>query len=245
MISPKALIKRGARQLGYHIGRWPPERSLAEHIGELFRLLPIDCVFDVGAHRGEYGAFLRELGYADEIFSLEPVRESFAALDARSARDPKWTCFPLALGDAEGTLPFNVTHATNFSSFLSPNAYCFDAFGERGRVERSELVAVRRLETLFKDLLTRVAEPRAFLKLDTRGYDARVIEGLGSQLERVEALQTEVSVRPIYDGMPGYTEVIQRLIGAGFDLSGLFCVSRDAGLRVVEFDCVMVRGSTS
>ena len=245
MESANELIKRGARWLGYHIGRWPPEHSLAEHLGELFQLLAINCVFDVGAHRGEYGAFVRELGYAGEIFSFEPLRESFAALAACSGRDPKWTCFPFALGDAGGMLPIHVTRSRVFSSFLKPNAYCFDAFGERGRVERNEPVPVRRLETLFKDCLANISEPRVFLKLDTQGFDARVVEGLGSQLERVVALQTEVSVRPIYEGMLAYGEAIQRLNEAGFELSGLFCVSRDAGLRVVEFDCVMLRGATS
>jgi len=240
----KELIKRGARRLGYHIGRWPPEHSLAEHLGELFQLLAIDCVLDVGAHRGEYGCFLRELGYAGEIFSFEPVRESFAALEARSAWDPKWTCFPFASGDAEGMFPIHITRSRVFSSFLEPNAYCFDAFGERGRVERSEPVPVRRLEGVFKDCLANVGEPRVFLKLDTQGLDARVLEGLGSQLERVVGLQTEVSVRPIYEGMLAYGEAIQRLNDAGFELSGLFCVSRDAGVRVVEFDCVMVRAAT-
>jgi hypothetical protein len=131
-----------------------------------------------------------------------------------------------------------------FSSFLPPNAYCHETFGESGRVERVESVPIRRLETLFSDCVARVASPKVYLELDTQGFDSRVIDGLGGRLEGVEALQSEASVRPLYEGMLGYREFIERLNQAGFELTGLFCISRDAGLRAIEFDCVMVRGAT-
>jgi hypothetical protein len=52
---------------------------------------------------------------------------------------------------------------------------------------------------------------------------------------------TAVSVRPVYDGMPGYWDVIERLNALGFELSALFPVTLDDKLRVIEFDCVMIR----
>jgi hypothetical protein len=36
--------------------------------------------------------------------------------------------------------------------------------------------------------------------------------------------------------------VLPRLQGLGFEVSGMFPVNRDGGLRVIEFDCVAVRG---
>ena len=53
-------------------------------------------------------------------------------------------------------------------------------------------------------------------------------------------MQSEVSVLPLYDGMPDYKTSIEAFGAAGFDLSGLFPVVLDQALRVVEFDCVAV-----
>jgi hypothetical protein len=41
--------------------------------------------------------------------------------------------------------------------------------------------------------------------------------------------------------MPSYHEALAELERLGFAVTGMFPVTRDAGLRVIEFDCVMVR----
>jgi len=35
-------------------------------------------------------------------------------------------------------------------------------------------------------------------------------------------------------------DTIRYLDGRGFDITGLYAVSRDSSLRLVEFDCVMI-----
>ena len=54
-------------------------------------------------------------------------------------------------------------------------------------------------------------------------------------------LQSEISVIPLYDGMPHYTESLMRYEQFGFELTNLFVVSRTRDGRVVEYDCVMAR----
>jgi hypothetical protein len=46
---------------------------------------------------------------------------------------------------------------------------------------------------------------------------------------------------PIYEGMPAMAEAIAAFEAAGFALTALHPVSREAATaRVVEFDCVMI-----
>ena len=47
--------------------------------GVLLPFLAVDCVFDVGAHVGEYSTSLRRAGYSGDIVSFEPVSGSFRA----------------------------------------------------------------------------------------------------------------------------------------------------------------------
>jgi hypothetical protein len=58
--------------------------------------------------------------------------------------------------------------------------------------------------------------------MDTQGFDLQVIRGAANTLASVPLLQTEVSVRAIYAGMPDYFTSIRTLREYGFDLSGLF-----------------------
>ena len=47
-----------------------------------------------------------------------------------------------------------------------------------------------------------------FLKLDTQGYNGEVLRGGARSLCRVLAIQSELSVQAIYEGVPSYTDAI-------------------------------------
>jgi hypothetical protein len=68
-----------------------------------------------------------------------------------------------------------------------------------------------------------------------------VLEGATDRSDFIEALQSEISFRQIYDGMPNFEESIGRMAQMGFELTGLFPVIRDERLRIIEMDCVMVK----
>jgi FkbM family methyltransferase len=203
--------------------------------------LAVDCVLDVGANCGQYGRMLRGIGYSGTIISFEPVARSYQELCEASQGDSRWLTLPLALGELEGTAPIHVTASTDFSSFLRPNEYCRATFGE-GPIETGvEHVRVRRLDDVLQEHAQAAGAARIFLKMDTQGYDQQVIQGASGCLERIVAVQSELSVRPVYDGAPRYLESLQWLEAAGYELTGLFTVNRDRELRLIEMDCVMVR----
>ncbi len=109
------------------------------------------------------------------------------------------------------------------------------------RVVRRERVPVQRLDRFIGDCLGGAPSPSLYLKLDTQGYDLEVLRGAEGCLHRIVALQSEVSVKPIYEGQPSLTEALARLGTLGFEVGGLYPVTRDHAGRVVEFDCVALR----
>jgi len=237
----KELVRKGATLVGCRIGRLPSVELLSAHLASVFARLEVNCVLDVGAHVGQYGRFLRNIGYRGSIVSFEPVLANFAVLEQRRAGDKRWSCHRVALGRRQGTLPINVTSVTQFSSFLVPNRYSLEQFGGFSEVDRVETVPMRRLDSILDDLVADIPDPRIFLKLDTQGYDLEVLGGAGERIERILGLQSEMSVKPIYEGMTGYVDALSSIGAMGFELTGVFPVVRDAELRIVEFDSVMVR----
>lgn len=199
----------------------------------------IDLVIDVGANIGQFAGELRTF-YTGDIYSFEPVSATFAQLASRAANDARWHPFQLALGRSESELEINVSDSSVFSSFLNTNDYCSDVFGAETKAARKEKVRVCTLESFCRQHIPDFADRRIFLKMDTQGFDLEVFGGLGSVLPRVVALQSEVSLSPIYEQMPHWTETISRYEHAGFAVAGLFPVNSEAG-RVIEYDCLMIR----
>jgi len=99
---------------------------------------------------------------------------------------------------------------------------------------------MKRLDSIFEDLIAPLEKPQIYLKLETQGYDLKVVAGARRSLKRVAGLQSELAVQPLYEGMPGYLETLECLHQAGFDLTGMYSIARDNALRVIEFDCVMI-----
>jgi FkbM family methyltransferase len=227
--------RRTRRQLGLDL-------LLHEHLKVLFERYAVECVLDVGANTGQYGSELRHAGYRGRLLSFEPVPHLCARLREAAARDPAWTVHPVALGRSTGHAELNVTRQSVFTSFHEPLPFASHRFGEATAVARRERVPVRRLEEVLDEALGNGPPPRCFLKMDTQGYDLEVFAGLGRWAERLVGLQSEVAAIALYSGMPRMTDAIAHYEAAGFELTGLFPVSRDEPTgRVIEFDCVLFR----
>ena len=218
----------------------PTGEQLGSHLTRLFAQLQINCVLDVGASRGQFGQLLRQIRYEGHIISFEPSPTDYSVLKQNALADPLWKTHQLALGEETGHLTMNIFNDTVFNSFMEPTDYIL----EHGcKVENRMQVEVKRLDDIFDNLVNSLSNPRIFLKLDTQGYDQTVLRGANKSIQKMLALQTEIAVHPLYKDVPNYLEAMRQLNTLGFDLTGLFPIARDTHLRVVEFDCVMVRSS--
>jgi FkbM family methyltransferase len=234
----RGLVRRSGHDITpFPIPAWFQQR---EHLLPMLKALRINCVLDVGAHTGEFAQFMRSIGYQGEILSFEPVSENFQVVSALAERDCRWTVHQVALGSEEGECEINVLKATELCSFLTPNEYCAEHFGTEAAVRKRERVRVRTLASVLDGYRDKLSQWRIFLKVDTQGRDLDVIEGGRKHLSTVQMIQTELSLRPIYRGMPGYTEVLTRLKELGFQPTGFFPITHDKDLRLIEMDCVLV-----
>ena len=114
----KAKVAGLSKHFGFEvIPSWRMEQfELANHLQNLFTLLNIQCVLDVGANKGQYRDFLRaHVGYKGLIVSFEPVKSLAKHLESRSQSDDNWKIFPFALGSQDTELPINVMATDQFT----------------------------------------------------------------------------------------------------------------------------------
>jgi FkbM family methyltransferase len=215
---------------------WSSYRS---QLREMLERLKIDLVIDVGANQGQFGTALRQF-YSGAIMSFEPVSSAYEVCKRHADASGNWQVFKLALGEAPAEQPIFVSNRTVFSSLLKANDYSAQKFGADSEQSTQEIISIKRLDDFAREANLPLAGKRIFLKLDTQGYDQHAFRGVGALLSQVQMMQSEVSVIPIYEGMPRWTDAIASYENAGFGVCGMFPVSRDAG-RVIEFDCLLAR----
>lgn len=234
------------RRVGYQAVRVDalPSINIALHLRRILQSQQIDTVLDVGANRGQYRDFLREqVGFRGRILSFEPISRLNRALSHRAESDPQWHIYPYAIGDIDDTLSINVMVADDFSSFLAPTTTGTERFRESNSVATTEAVRMRRLDEVYPEMVHEHRIGAAYLKLDTQGFDLHALRGGSKVLREIVGIQTEVSVIPLYQGMPSYRDMIDYLHSFGFDLAGLFPVTYDEKLRLIEFDCMLLNAS--
>lgn len=203
----KSLAKRALRSLGYQISARKPG------FVDLMRYHGIATVVDVGANEGQYGAELREQGFAGDIVSFEPIAAVYGRLAARARGDERWTTVHRGVGDRDEQRSINVSDATVFSSFLGLSDYSAGKF-EGAKTLRVETVDVTRLDTYLAQ------EPLppgpAYLKIDTQGFEKEVLLGAGGSLNRFKLVQAELAVRQLYREQDDWQYLIRWMSERGF-----------------------------
>lgn len=221
----------------------PPPPPLTKDSRNLLRVLEhhrISLVLDVGANVGQYASRLRQGGYRGRIVSFEPLAGAHADLLRLTEDDPAWTVAPrAAVGAAETPIRLHVSAETDMSSALDFTAEMADLLDSSAFVA-DETVPQVRLDRVFGDHAA--PDDRVLLKIDTQGYERPVLDGASGVLDRIHAIQLELSIIEVYAGEPSYLDMIAHLDRLGFApilfLPGYF---NRRTARLMQMDGVFVR----
>jgi len=231
------LLQRLARSRGLDL---QPHRGPPRDLGRFLASRDIDLVLDVGASTGNYGWTIRSGGYEGRICSFEPLRAAFARLEKLAAQDPDWSCLRLALGAQPGEAEINIAANSDSSSLLE--------MGERHARSDPRSVYVGRegieLSTVDEIWDRVVGDGEAvFLKLDVQGFELEALRGAVRSLPQIAGVQAELSLVPLYERAPNWTEVIAYLQERGLQPERLEPAFEDPQSgQILQVDAVFMRG---
>ena len=176
----------------------------------------IDTVLDVGANTGQYASQLRnELGYKKRIISFEPLNEAFLVLKQKSKNDPLWEVHNFALGDAGTHGAINVS-ANSYSSSLLDMLPGHLKSAPDSVYTGTEVVEIKTIDSIFTELCT--ASQQILLKIDTQGFEKQVLAGAEQSLPRIDTVQLEMSLIPLYAGGILFNEMWAMMSDIGYTL---------------------------
>ncbi len=237
----KDIIKIIARRFGLEIKKFSPDRSDAARMQRIFYHHNIDLVLDVGANIGQYAKSLREIGYAGKIVSFEPLSSAYSQLIAASKKDPLWEVAPrTAIGNRDGKIKINIAKNSFSSSALPMLDSHLNAAPESAYIN-SEIVDIYKLDSIAPKYVDRYAKS-IYLKLDVQGFELKVLEGAEHILPKILGIQLELSLIPLYDGGTLFSEMINKMEQAGYELYAVIpCFTDVKTGRLLQMDGIFFK----
>ena len=186
----------------------------------LYRIIrnnDIDLIVDVGANVGQYASLVGSIGYKNQIFSIEPLNDAHEILCKKSERDFKWKVLPrTAIGDSKGSVTINKSNNSVSSSILNILPIHINS-EESSSYVSSEVVSLERLDSFLAEFIDE-SHKNIFLKIDTQGFEDEVLNGASNILSRINFIQCELSLRPLYENQKLIEDIILKLRSYGFTL---------------------------
>jgi FkbM family methyltransferase len=174
--------------------------------------------FDVGACKGES---IHKFKGFDKIYAFEPAPYVFDILTKKYKNDSRIECYQIAISDEDTYRSFNYHNHYGYSSFLE-----IDKEGEFAKKCQEEDpgfddvalvfdVQTKRLDTFMQE---NHIEHIDFLKIDTQGTDLNVIKSLGKMINKVDIIEAEVQIKPLYKNSFHKEEIIDFMEKNNFNL---------------------------
>ncbi len=181
----------------------------------IIKNLKTDVIIDVGANVGLYAHTVRNLGFDGQIISFEPLSDAFQDLKKISSEDRAWDVYNFALGDENKNSTINISENSVSSSILDShdklNELCPEA-----NYSGTEGIQIKRLDTIIEEICP--PEARLFVKIDTQGFESKVVRGCLGCLDRIVAFQLEIPLMELYKSELAFTDLINFMDDVGYKL---------------------------
>jgi FkbM family methyltransferase len=234
----RSTLRRLVRHAGYDI---VPIHNAPRNTFLGIGGLNVQTVIDVGANRGQFAKNARKLFPNAIIHCFEPLPMAAEALEHWAASQAgKIRVHRMAVGAEKGraVMWHHIDHDP--SSSLLPTTSITDSIFPQTRRRREIEVAITTLDSHFGAYLA-MGLGRLLVKVDVQGFEDRVIAGGQKIFRIVDIAILEISVRSLYEGQPGFSEILFALKELGLFYIGNLEQIHDAKGQPIYFDAVFAR----
>jgi FkbM family methyltransferase len=236
----KKLIKKLFNIFGMDICRFQSSASFEVQIVAAMKKVKIDVLFDIGANAGQFSSEIRRRGYSGKIISFEPLTSAREKLIQKASKDANWLIHDrAAIGDLNGFVDINISKNSYSSSILPMLNLHLDAAANSEYIG-SEKTPIITLDSVADTYLDKFSN--CFIKIDTQGYETKVLDGAFKTLKRAKGVLCELTLVSLYEGQDIWRDLILRLEKEGFVLWSLergFTDIRDG--RTLQIDGLFLK----
>lgn len=236
-IKSEMLLRKAGNKFGVDVKMTDEEILVKQLIHN-----KIDVIFDIGANTGQFARMLFKLGYAGRIVSFEPLTEAYNKLIADSKKYKGWEVAErCAIGEEDGEIEMHISENSISSSALNIlDEHVSAAPGSKYiGIEKAKIY---KLDTVGK--IYAGNSKNILLKIDTQGFEEKILNGADKFLGEVKGLLVETSLVKLYEGQALFREIYDSITARGFDVCGIqpAFVNKETG-RVLQVDALFFRPS--
>jgi FkbM family methyltransferase len=176
----------------------------------------IKSIIDIGANIGQFTSKIREINFTAKIYSFEPIKSCYTTLINNFKNDVNFFPFNYASGDTTETLEINVNSYSPSSSLLDIEQLHVDNF-KHTATSTKEYIKVDLLDNLID--VDKLEKP-ILIKMDTQGFEKKVIAGAHKILSKTDIVLIELSYQKLYKDQSLFHEIYTILYDLGFDYCG-------------------------
>ena len=225
------IIKKSVQKIlgsfGYEIQKKGSSNNF-EILAKLINKTENLNIFDVGANEGRWIDGAKEYFKRSNIHAFEPSEKEFQILKEKYSNERNIVLNNCALGDMEDEQYFNINYKGGLNSFydVNQNTNWFrrqqnnkKEFNENFTLKKEKV----RINTIDNYLKSQNIEFIDIVKIDTQGYEPKVLEGALNSLKskKIKTILTEIIISDIYKSNVSFFEIEKNLINNGYKLISL------------------------
>jgi FkbM family methyltransferase len=228
----KKIIKNFFNKLGYDLKKIDKDFTnidLEDLLKTKINENPI--IFDVGGNKGQSVTKYKKIFKSPIIHTFEPIKSQFNIINEKFKNDKNVKLNNYALGEIIGEKDFNISAQTGASSFnkINQNSKWIEVRSKEYKTTINKFVSSAKVKifTLDDYFLNNNIDKIDLLKIDTQGYEDKVLQGSINTLKqnKIKAVVTELMFDNVYDKYLTFSDVEKFLLPNNFRMVGIYLSS--------------------
>jgi len=156
----------------------------------------INIIIDVGSHKGEYIFNIIKNFHYNKIYCFEPNPKIFNILKKKISKQQNIELNNIGVGNIEGSEILNenlessstsINQLNTSSKYFKKKYFFLNPFQNKSITKPIKI----KITTLGNFIETQDIKSIDLLKIDTEGYELKVIEGLGKEIKKIKYIHFE------------------------------------------------------
>ena len=203
-------------------------------------------IFDIGANQGQSIERFKKIFDNPIIHAFEPIDFEFNKFEKKYSKEKNIILNNCAVGDKNCYRDFNITVKTGNSSFnkITPNTQWLKTRSSQFNISPENYTKntkSTKIITLDSYCLENQIENIDILKIDTQGYEDKVLEGAQEIMKKeiIYTIESEIMFDDVYEKYFTFTDLEKYLIPNNFRLAGINTTNNNLFSGIVFFADVL------